>query len=487
MIPLIPNPIDWGIDKATEAVDNWLVDLAGKAGQSAQLLLEKAATFWVTGIPSPQLTYATAQNPYTPASTVAYMWSHLHFYVAALAVLSVFIGAGKMAIQRNGAPARELLQSILTLVVVSSAGIATISLLTTASDEAASYILKDALTKIGEEPTTFQAAFGAMFVIPNPQASNSFLLIGIFTLVLFASFVQVALLIVRGGMLFLLAGVLPLAAAASNTETGRQWLKKTIAWAIAFLLYKPVAAIVYATAFQLTREGSKGVPAGALAASGGDQLIKVITGLVLCIVAIFALPALMRFTVPAVAAASSGGGGAVAALGGALGMGAKAAVTGAGSGSGSGGGGGKGGGGGGPQKAPEGGPQGNPKPAGGKPPSGSTGQTATKASTAKAGAVAGPAGAVAGAVTEGLKKTSQGVNSAVSNAAGEESPGAAPGKSKSPSPGSGPSGGSAAKGKTPPPTSKPPQSPPPSGGPSGGKSTPPNNPPTTEGPSGGKR
>jgi hypothetical protein len=44
-------------------------------------------------------------------------------------------------------------------------------------------------------------------------------------------------------------------------------LKKALARTIAFPLYKPVAAIVYATAFQLTREGSAGVPAGGLAAT----------------------------------------------------------------------------------------------------------------------------------------------------------------------------------------------------------------------------
>jgi type IV secretion system protein TrbL len=112
MIPLVPDPLGWGVDKASQIAENWLIDLATKAGQSAQVFLEKTATFWVTGIQSPQLTYATDQNPYTPASTVGYLWAHLHWYVSALAVLSIFIAAGKMAVQRNGAPARELLQSI---------------------------------------------------------------------------------------------------------------------------------------------------------------------------------------------------------------------------------------------------------------------------------------------------------------------------------------------------------------------------------------
>ena len=70
MIPLIPGPGEWIGGQAQQLAENWLIDLAAKAGQSAQLFLEKAATFWVTGIKSPQLTYATDQNPYTPASTI---------------------------------------------------------------------------------------------------------------------------------------------------------------------------------------------------------------------------------------------------------------------------------------------------------------------------------------------------------------------------------------------------------------------------------
>jgi hypothetical protein len=481
MIPLIPNPVDKAKQGLVNLAQDWLVDLAGKAGQSAQMTMEKAATFWVTGIKSPQLTYATDQNPYTPASTVGYLWAHLHWYVSGLAVLSIFIAAGKMAWQRNGAPGRELLQSILTLMVVSSAGVATISLMTTASDEAASYILKDAMTTPNGTPTDFQTAFGALIVVPNPTPANAFALVGLMALVWLASVVQVVLLIIRGGMLFLLAGVLPLAAAATNTEMGRQWFKKAVAWVIAFILYKPVAAIVYATAFQLTREG------GPTAPTPGDQIIKVITGLTMCILAVYALPALMRFTTPAVAAAAGGGSGGGLALGGALAMGAKAAMSKVNGGGGGGGGGKSGGGGGktGSESSSGGGPQGNSMPGGGKAPAG---QTAGKSATTKAGAAAGPVGAVAAGVADGLKKVSEAANSAVSNAAGEETPGSTPNRSNGPGKGGkGPSGGPSSKGKPP---VKTPPSPPGGNGPTGsqqGKSTPPTKPPTTEGPSGGKR
>jgi type IV secretion system protein TrbL len=491
MIPQLPGPGDWIEDNIQDLAKDWLVDLAGKAGQSAQLMMEKTATFWVSGVKTPQLTQATAADPYAPADTVAYLWDHLSFYVSALAVFSVLVAAIKIAWEGSSRPARELLQSLLTWVVVSSAGVATISLLTIASDEVASYILKDAMTDPKTNaPTNFQAAFGAMFSNPTPVGGNAVAVLALMVLVFFASLAQIALLIVRGGMLFLLAGILPLAAAATNTEMGRAWLKRALSWTIAFLLYKPVAASVYATAFLLTREG------GSL--STGDELVKVATGLTLCVLALFALPALMRFTAPAVAAAAGGGGGGAGlAMLGALASGARPLLAG------------KGGGGGGGkpppppstgQKSTTSGPQGNTLPSGGKP-DGGGGKPGGPAGGGSGGATskAGPAGAIAAGIADGLKKTSDAANSAVSNAAGEETHGSAPSR-PAPAPAKpggkpgtppGPTGGQ--QGKTPPPPPSAPPGPPPStkppagDGPSGaqkGKQNPPNN---SGGPTGGKR
>lgn len=79
-----------------------------------------------------------------------------------------------------------------------------------------------------------------------------------------------------------------------------------LAWIVALLMYKPAAAIVYAVAFRLT---------GAHV-FGTDGLTQVITGLCLMILALFALPALVRFVTPMVTALSTtGGGGAGVAAG----------------------------------------------------------------------------------------------------------------------------------------------------------------------------
>ena len=118
-------------------------------------------------------------------------------------------------------------------------------------------------------------------------------------------------MVVRSGMLVILAGILPTTAAFTNTEMGRQWFQKAVGWTIAFILYKPAAAIVYSVAFLLMGHNS-----------GKDGLIGSITGFTLMIVALFALPALMRFVTPMVGAVASGGGAGAGAAVGAMATGA---------------------------------------------------------------------------------------------------------------------------------------------------------------------
>jgi len=191
---------------------------------------------------------------------------------------------------------------------------------------------------------------------------------------IFAALAQVALMLVRVGVLVMLTGVLPLVAAGSGTRTGRATLTRVLSWLLAFVLYKPAAAVVYASAFYLVGQGS-------------DPL-SVLSGLALMVLSIVALPALLRLLTPAVAAATSGGGG-----GGAVAAGAVVAATGArivsqrtpaGGGAGSAAGGGAGSGGSGPSAGPSGaGPTGGPGTKSGSP-----------AGAAGAGSGAGSAGAV---------------------------------------------------------------------------------------------
>ena len=115
----------------------------------------------------------------------------------------------------------------------------------------------------------------------------------------------------RAGLLPILVGVAPLWAAMSWTEQGRQAFAKTMGWLIAFLAYKPVAALVLAAGSAIMASGS------------GDS--EVIT-LVMTLSVILVLPALVKLIVPTVQMSVGGGGGVLPAM---LGMGAGAVVSGA--------------------------------------------------------------------------------------------------------------------------------------------------------------
>lgn len=115
----------------------------------------------------------------------------------------------------------------------------------------------------------------------------------------------------RAGLLPILVGVAPMWAAMSWTEQGKQAFAKTMGWLLAFLCYKPVAALVMA--------------AGSAIMASGDGDSEIIT-LVLTIIVIVALPGLIRLIVPAVQSSVGGGGGVLPSV---LGMGAGAVVAGA--------------------------------------------------------------------------------------------------------------------------------------------------------------
>ena len=103
-----------------------------------------------------------------------------------------------------------------------------------------------------------------------------------------SSIIQIGLMFVRNGMLILLIGALPLAAAATNTEMGKAWFRKLIGWLAAFVAYKPVAALIYAAAFRLFSDDTGGV----------TGMVRVTTGVTMMVMALVAMPALIRFVSP---------------------------------------------------------------------------------------------------------------------------------------------------------------------------------------------
>lgn len=277
-------------------------------------ILGTMMTLWAP-IPTP--------TPSATTGAVGFLRADTNWLVGFLAVLGLLLAAGKLAWERRGEPARMAVTGLINLVVVSGASITFITLGSQAGDAYSEWILGQAL---GND--TFSSSASSLVSLQTTDLTAMLMIIlGIFGII--SCIIQIVLMIVRVAMLGLLAGVLPLGAAISGTQEGKAWFRKMCAWLLAFMLYKPVAATVYAYAFVAMKDDANSI----------DQ----ISGLVMLILATVALPALMRFVTPMVSGTTGGGGAGAAVAGGAVATGARALASRSGAGGGGGGGQGDGG------------------------------------------------------------------------------------------------------------------------------------------------
>ncbi|WJH26609.1 hypothetical protein JCQ34_20080 (plasmid) [Pseudarthrobacter defluvii] len=312
------NPCDWwnfgcqAGDFVTDRANDAVKEMADAIADAVGNVVKTLGTFWVN-VGTPAIT--SAPGGPTASDPVLFLQNSLYFWTASLAVLSVLVGAAKMVIERRGAPLRDLARSLGTLIVVSGAGVAAVGLLTVAADQFSAWIIKNSTNG-----TSFNDNITAMLALSATSPIGAIMIILLGLIAILASVMQIVLMIVRGGLLVILTGIFPTAAAFTNTEAGRGWFQKCTAWLIAFILYKPAAAIIYATAFQLS--GSKIFGNVGDGKDFGSALLTTVTGLALMVIALFAMPALMRFVTPMVGAVTGGGGGLAAGTVGALASGA---------------------------------------------------------------------------------------------------------------------------------------------------------------------
>ena len=332
-----------------------------------------------------------------PDNAVTFMRDTTLWYVGVLMMISVFYAAGQMIWNRKGQPLTDLLASLLKYILVSAASVSAITMLLHAGDEFSAWVIDQSTgSEFGAALAGLMALTAFATVTIGPGLAIFIIVVGIIAILI--SVIQIGLLIIRSAMAIILVGTLPMAYSATNTQWGKQWSQKHTAWLIAFIAYKPVASLIYATAFKIF--GTFGSTNGDL----GQRIVYFCSGIVLMVASLLALPAMMRLIVPAVGAVSAGGSmfaGAVVggAASGAVNFGSRMAARGGGAGGGAAGAGGGG---------------------------AATGAAAAKgAGAAAAGAATGGAGLALMAVGAAAKKSKEGAHalqSAVHDAAGEQAP-----------------------------------------------------------------
>jgi len=350
------------------------------------------------------------QNASTP---VYFIQSQTAWFTAVLVGISILSTAVMMMILHRGESARDLAVGIAKMSFIGGAGTLVTSLLNCKAG--------------GEQASCFGDAMSKLLILANQSALGQLgvIVAGVFMGLLV--FVQMVLMVARAAILPIVVGLLLVAYAAALLPAGKQMAQKITGWTIAFILYKPVAGLIYAAGMVMVGGGLIPSAAGPL-----QNLYQMILGFIVLGIAVFAIYALMRLIVPAVGAVASGVGPGAAAV--ALGMvavdGALTAANGAiGGGKGGGGSGGGmpsfdgGGSGGSAQKsgATPGGPMGGPSAGGsggGSAAGGSGGGAAAGGGgTAAAGAAAGGVALGAGVAMEAAQKASDGVKSVATGAA----------------------------------------------------------------------
>ncbi|MEU0873938.1 hypothetical protein [Nocardia brasiliensis] len=282
-------------DKAWDSTFGKVVDsLMNGLGEAIILAL----TFWMK---VPNEAASDSGSLFTKINDYTYQAQIL------LLIASVILSGARLAEARRGATMNEAAESfrMFARVVFSSWMLGAVIVAgTQASDRFSEWIINDSTNGNAKDLAELMVKTSKL------QAFSPGLVLIIAIVGLLGALAQIVLAIVRQGLLIIAAGVLPLAAAASGMNVGKQSYQKLIGWIIAFMLWKPVAAIVYMIAF--TTAGHVDSLTSTNGLPDGEQAQRMLVAIVLLCSVAFVLPALMRLVTPAVAIVGSGGSGLTA-------------------------------------------------------------------------------------------------------------------------------------------------------------------------------
>lgn len=233
-----------------------------------------------------------------PEKSSAFQWGSgvVNIFTLLAVTIGIMVAGVKIVWEQRGEDIRYVLSSLGRVILVSGMGVSIVSLLLTASDQAAAAILdstdwghKDTMAVLGD-PGKAVAALGAMLFLPGA--------------------IMVLVVIVQWCIMIFVAIATPVllmywpVAEGITFAAGGRGFSRVSKWLLAFILFKPTVAVLYGFAFQELK--------------GGDGIGGIVTAVCIIAMAPFALPALLKIVNPA--AAGTGADGAGTALAGMAGM-----------------------------------------------------------------------------------------------------------------------------------------------------------------------
>ncbi|WP_372462410.1 hypothetical protein [Rhodococcus pyridinivorans] len=311
----VSGALDAGVDMAEEKLGEVATGAVEKTalwiGNAGVAVLKFALGWWITG---------TEMDGDTFQATVATVNDYTFYIQVAALSLSLILLGGRLALARSGAirdTSEEGLKQMGRAALLAGGASTLIVLGTELSDRISAWFMDSA---VGSDPSRLAEAMVTIQLYAGPAGVGLLFLIGIIGML--GGLMMAFLMLLRTGILVLMAAALPIAGAAGGTKVGSQAYEKMLAWTIAFLLVKPVGAFVIGVSAILFLEATPTITDP----ENGDGFMALSGVITLCAAALV-LPALMRLIVPNVGALGGGGSGLAAAAGlvGLLGGGAKAA------------------------------------------------------------------------------------------------------------------------------------------------------------------
>lgn len=306
MIPTLCLPTDVGC-MAREASGGAFEAVVDALGKGAVTLTKFLSTFWLN-TPSPTLASGSGSS-WAMDAKIAQMQVWIGPITATIALCSFAVALGRMAWAGDFREGGGALRQVAVVGAGSLVVAATTQVMIAAGDAFSPWIIEQAAA--GDASTGMQTLIAAGLNSGRPEGQAGLWLI-LFLLMGLGSLVQCIFMVFRGPVLWVLQVFVPPTAAGTASEEGWTRFKRLWLVIVAFALYKPVAATIYASGlFLMTQRGSAEDPTNNVEAA--------IYGLAIMVLGALALPALIKFLVPVAAVGSSSafsGGAAVGAIAG---------------------------------------------------------------------------------------------------------------------------------------------------------------------------
>lgn len=289
----------WGFDDILDGLGDWFSD-ALRDTVAALIQGVSEAVKWVSTyflyLPAPVLEGEGAG--WSPAERVQ---AYTNWAVIIGGMIGMAFALIAVARRKDADSAVDVVMGFFRVILVTGAGIPTISLLAKFFDQAAPWLIN--MISGG----TFEDGLGTLVGVDAAAASG----MGVGALVLMlvvlifgvlGGILNLFMVMFNWGVLPVVAGLLPVLAAAAMSERGRTGFNRVVAWTAAILLFKPVAAVIYGVGIASSRMITGGVD------DAGQIVLQSLYGTVLLCAAGIALPAIARIVAPAIAAGTQGGG-----------------------------------------------------------------------------------------------------------------------------------------------------------------------------------